>query len=271
MDTLRRIADWRGVRALGELQALTRASYVMLVVVPILAGLWPGVRLVVNRYNQAVTDAASALEVASVRLETEAQRIERVVQGADAKEQHVALASNAAEILGNLKNRIDSLLADHSIKTIENTALPDVWVWAFLASLAVFLAHMLYQMWAPDLVRQTRSEQYALDRRNLHAEKPSEGSLRRAQRYLEVINEGHHYFRFEVPDPPVVVDEGARRRWELDVVEQGARAEYLFVAGRSLAKAWTVALLYVIGIVIILFIAISQTLSILRAADWIAR
>ena len=32
--------EWRFVRALGELQILTRASYVMLAVVPLLAGVW---------------------------------------------------------------------------------------------------------------------------------------------------------------------------------------------------------------------------------------
>ena len=34
------LPDWQFVRSLGELQILTRASYAMLVVVPILAGIW---------------------------------------------------------------------------------------------------------------------------------------------------------------------------------------------------------------------------------------
>src|SRR3954447_16009406 len=34
------LPDWQFVRSLGELQILTRASYAMLVVVPILAGVW---------------------------------------------------------------------------------------------------------------------------------------------------------------------------------------------------------------------------------------
>ena len=40
MNTSIRWLDWRFVRSLGELQILTRASYAMLGVVPILAGLW---------------------------------------------------------------------------------------------------------------------------------------------------------------------------------------------------------------------------------------
>jgi hypothetical protein len=39
-----RFFTWRTVRAVGALQVLTKASYVMLALVPILAGLWLGVR-----------------------------------------------------------------------------------------------------------------------------------------------------------------------------------------------------------------------------------
>jgi glycerol uptake facilitator-like aquaporin len=43
---LSRYMNWRLVRSLAELQILTKASYAMLLIVPILAGTWPGVRLV---------------------------------------------------------------------------------------------------------------------------------------------------------------------------------------------------------------------------------
>jgi hypothetical protein len=39
---------WGLVRSFGELQILTRASYVMLIVVPMLAGTWPAVRIVIT-------------------------------------------------------------------------------------------------------------------------------------------------------------------------------------------------------------------------------
>src|SRR5262249_23927826 len=37
--------DWRFVRSLGELQILTRVSYAMLVIVPMLAGVWTALPL----------------------------------------------------------------------------------------------------------------------------------------------------------------------------------------------------------------------------------
>ena len=36
-----RFLNWRLVRGIGELKILTRVSYAMLIVVPILAGTWP--------------------------------------------------------------------------------------------------------------------------------------------------------------------------------------------------------------------------------------
>src|SRR5262249_45317998 len=63
----RRYRNWRLVRSLGELQILTRASYVMLIVVPLLAGMWPAVRLVVNQHNKALTDAAALFDRAATR------------------------------------------------------------------------------------------------------------------------------------------------------------------------------------------------------------
>jgi hypothetical protein len=40
--------NWRLIRSLGELQILTRISYGMLIIVPLLATLWPGVRSLIG-------------------------------------------------------------------------------------------------------------------------------------------------------------------------------------------------------------------------------
>ena len=52
LGRLRPHLNWRLVRAVEELQILTRASYVMLIVFPILATLWPGVRSIINAYDK---------------------------------------------------------------------------------------------------------------------------------------------------------------------------------------------------------------------------
>src|SRR5262245_17448319 len=68
--------SWRFVRSLGELHLLTRASYLMLIVVPILAGLWPAVRLAINHYNQSVLDATSELDATSKKLSNQIEKLD---------------------------------------------------------------------------------------------------------------------------------------------------------------------------------------------------
>ena len=64
----RRQFTWGFVRNFGELQLLTRASYIMLILVPLLAGLWPSVTTVVNRYNDTAETGIERLNVASEKL-----------------------------------------------------------------------------------------------------------------------------------------------------------------------------------------------------------
>src|SRR5687767_3793444 len=108
MNTLRKILDWRRIRALGELQVLTRASYFMLVFVPLLAGLWPGVRLLINRYNQVASDTESALGAASLRLESSIHEVEMLLGDSIPSEQSRQLATDADRIVQQLEARLDT-------------------------------------------------------------------------------------------------------------------------------------------------------------------
>jgi hypothetical protein len=70
-----------------------------------------------------------------------------------AQQQPAEISDTGISGIRSAERRIATLLSDYELKTIERTALPSVWVWAFLASLIVLVAHTLYQIWAPALVR----------------------------------------------------------------------------------------------------------------------
>jgi hypothetical protein len=93
MSALKRIRipnwspDWGVIRIFGELQILTRASYVMLIVVPLLAGVWPTVRMVINGHNKVINEAttqlssvAHDLSLRAGKLSNDASAIEVIVQ-----------------------------------------------------------------------------------------------------------------------------------------------------------------------------------------------
>ena len=60
--------NWERIRSFGELEVLTKASYIALILVPIIAGLWPSVRVAINHYNKAATEASIIMNVAHDRI-----------------------------------------------------------------------------------------------------------------------------------------------------------------------------------------------------------
>ena len=123
------VLNWQKLRGFGELQILTRASYLMLILVPILAALWPAVRYSVSSYNHAVTDARDALESAAVKLEHQIEKAESVLStpqpsAQDAGESETGFVTRANAILESVHQRADEIVQEYSPKTVRNPHLP---------------------------------------------------------------------------------------------------------------------------------------------------
>ena len=59
---------WIKIQAFNKIELLSKASYLMLLFVPILAGLWPAVKNGINQYNRILTSSIDSLNSASERL-----------------------------------------------------------------------------------------------------------------------------------------------------------------------------------------------------------
>lgn len=271
MKPSKSLINWQNVRNIGELQVLTRASYLMLILVPVMAAIWPGIRIVLNNYNQAITDAHYAMDIASEKLQIQVIRSEQIAESDDGIKHQ--LAEQVGEILSNLDGRLNEVIADYSLKTIKKTSLPNVWVWTFLASLLVLLAHLVYQSRAPDIVRNYKLEEYAISRRNMYAENPSKGFLGRADSFFRKakdkgIYQGIDPENFLGQSSLDVNDSNDQLSKELDFVEAGASLEYLYLSHLNRIAANISGTIYILALVILGYIALSQTWFVLRAAEW---
>jgi len=179
--------DWGIVRSLGNLQILTRASYLTLILVPLLAGMWPGVRIAVNRLNQSVERAAEDVRDATEQLRRKiveaTPSIQRQVpSGAEPDSPSVdglplPVLFRIVEQLGKERQRLVEVLEGVRVKAEKARArfgpemfkaplLPMSWVLAFFAALAVTVGHLLYQTVAPQLVRDKSRDGLAAERRD---------------------------------------------------------------------------------------------------------
>ena len=102
---------WLKVRALAESKILTRASYSMLVLVPILAALWPSVRAGVNEYGRSAVLSSEKLAVAASALRVEATRLSEVVASIPENEPRSAEVSG---VVVELVQLLDTLTAKFS-------------------------------------------------------------------------------------------------------------------------------------------------------------
>lgn len=113
--------NWEDVRTVGSIQLLTKASYLSLLIVPILAAIWPHPEsFVVSSMEPLFTAAAE-------------------------NEQQTPLEP----VLGEMH-------AEHT----RIYKLPAVYVWAFMAALMVVTGHFVYQLGAPQIVKTSSRLEY---------------------------------------------------------------------------------------------------------------
>ncbi|EJC7104872.1 hypothetical protein MZJ31_004528 [Vibrio parahaemolyticus] len=241
---------WIKIRTFGELQILTRASYFMMLLVPILAGIWPAVRVGINKYNAAITDSKAALDSAS-------ERIEYIVLSASDTGKS---SEQISQILHSLQNNIDLIIQDYSLQVIEKTGLPSVWAFAFLASLAITIGHLIYQATAPALIQNYTFRDYISEEVKRFVETPSEGQLEKARYFSKDYHgdsrDDEMYFSG---------DSDAQKRKEVTLIERGANVEYRRAAEMKLVYATISGVFYLIGLGLTAWIIASQTVSVINA------
>jgi hypothetical protein len=162
-NVLPKFVNWKVVRTFGALQALTRASYAMLVIVPIIAGFWPIYVPVLSAGQGAIGKSTDRVVKIADELRIDSTSLNSAVQ---------------AEIEQKLTRRINDLageitrVSDHLIKALELLPyhLSPAFGLAFFAALAVAFGQFVYQISAPEIVRRHTLEEYKQEQARLYGE-----------------------------------------------------------------------------------------------------
>jgi uncharacterized protein YjbI with pentapeptide repeats len=144
--------SWPVARHFGNLTLLTRASYLLLVLVPLLAAAWPAVRGLVSYYDDKVVQSAESLAVASKNLEQWADVVETGA-ASPATEELTMLAAELAKKAVELQ----SVLGEARIPP---PRFPRTFAALFFAALFSAIGHLLYQLRADSLIKETTRKAY---------------------------------------------------------------------------------------------------------------
>jgi hypothetical protein len=185
-----RFANWRLVRWLGELRLLTNVSYVMLVLVPLLAATWPAVRLAVNQYSRAAESYARTLTVAATSLNQATTRLlgaEKEARiGARTNDGDRLIEAQIAEAVREVDRVLRHLQSQSLEMAITAPTLPWSWAAGFFAAVFVVMAHTIYQSSAPSTVQAYRLEQFVSLRQEEYSRHPTDDALRLANHYIDI-------------------------------------------------------------------------------------
>ncbi len=198
---------WAALRGLGTLHILNRASLVLVIVVPIMAALWPLVPLAVGATN-------ASLALSSATLERGASDFRGLTSSLPASSPDSSLkeAVIIAQVLSREVGR--ELQALHHLRISWNGALPGELALLFFASLAALLARTLYEAACPKNVQAHAIGEYVGMIKRQYLSAPSDLHVLAA---LEAVS------RATPKDSRVVEEHEWRATIQLDVDETARR------------------------------------------------
>ncbi|MBY0330188.1 MAG: hypothetical protein K2X49_05900 [Acetobacteraceae bacterium] len=156
---------------------MTRASYGMLVVVPVLAGAWTAIREFINGYNAASRRVTRELVEAAASAREGLSKAARAMSDAPQLGELQTRATKSVDRLDAAIAAAHAKMAELGERALVSADLPLPWVVAFFAALAVFVAHTIWQVFAPDIIRSGTLDAHVARRRDAYAKHQIAGEL----------------------------------------------------------------------------------------------
>ena len=257
------IFSWPLSGKLGRLTLLTKASYVVLTAVPLLAWLWPAVRAAVNDYNMEVVRSAKQANETADKL---------LVLGETLNSNIIPEKFHA--LILDLHQQINTVSTSLSEEIIRSPDLPASMVAIFFAALAVTIGHLVLEMFGPEIVRK-------LDQNNFVQAEIQEWSQSSVQhdklkenfQYLKDTEEGdqdrYHqqliqYFGRLIWLPNEIESISLiSTEKQISIVSMAAARRYDIATRSGRIFSFLSSFMYFIGIVLISFVVFRQALSVI--------
>jgi hypothetical protein len=300
--------DWRFVRSVGELQVLTRVSYVMLFAVPVLAGVWTALPIEKAYYlprswvwaflaalsvtlGQVIYQMRAPLTVRSASIDAyvrdnrreymEQPSLERLEEADSILEDILRLSSIYVRDPGHYHSQVGNIIdveymVFNGVKSERTTRMESIFRDHVKNIHGYYASREAFSRMAGGRFYLMRGHVYFMQIDRLRQEVTEnirlETLLQEAARFSSNTappNEGDA----TVLDPAVVIRGTEQQQREkllhdADKVGYAARATYLLQADQRTLAMITASVFYLAAIVLIGVITIDQTRAVLRAAGW---
>lgn len=195
VNALRNSLNWRFVRGIGELQILTRASYLLIVTVPVLAACWPQVARVVGTERAAIEALDTTLRKTGLEVDavvSDARDLANAPAGPmvdshlkDVREEATREIDGAGTAAKRLEQAASSKLQEMQAAVAAEPKLPWSLAALFFAALLIVVAHFIYQIAVPDLIKDATWDEFVANRMEEFAKYKHEAAKANARKFLK--------------------------------------------------------------------------------------
>ena len=262
LDKIRWVT-WPFVASVGNLRILTKASYLSLVIVPLIAWCWPSIRGAINDYNDRVKGSIEILKEAEVVSEK--------------LNSHSSV--DTEELVALINNEILSIKESISRRVVKDANMPTTLLYAYLASLTIVIGHVIFEVKGPSLIKDESKEQFVQAKKKIYEEMGDKGNFKlkealyhikknadmRQESYHLSLIPGHNGLQWINPDLDF---DTCDPYLKLLIIEHGATVEYDFASHQSIFPALFAVLFYFAGAYLILRIIIQQTLNVIHQSGY---
>ena len=250
---------WSLIRSVGELAVLTRASYLLLAIVPLLSAVWPAVRTAVSGVNQYAESSARELRDSAKELRTQIELLEGRVRDLEANTPGVLILDSrskeeikriAVALIGKLDAANARLepLASLKFRNLPGPDLPQTLTLGFFAALCIALGHFVYEARAHEIVRNFSQKDFLLNEQEKFSKFPTDRRLEIARTNLS-----------DAEEPPTE---------PLELIARAAAKHYNELDKRNSGSAIVAGVFYGAGLLMIVEITRLQVLAVLQARGW---
>jgi hypothetical protein len=181
----KKVFEWQFVKNIAELKIITKVSYTMLVIIPLLAAIWPSFILINDNAKIELID-----KIESVRC-----LYDRILNDISVVNMKIFEKDKLSQSNGNHgTNYFKSDAFEQSIININEIIsklneihfrLPWTLAAGFFSALIVVVAHFFYQIFAPDIVKKHTLDSYVEKEKESFKNNPSYERIRICQKFLE--------------------------------------------------------------------------------------
>lgn len=191
------VINWNLIKILADLKIITKTSYAMILIVPILSFFWVQYNVMSEKFNNKIIHFFSNNKNLILSLNSEKQKLEHsfdyfkdsIAENCDINlefQENLENISKELKTINIITNNLNKTISSNETLKSAKKSFPHSWLCIYIASIFSVIAHILFQAFSPGIVKRFSKKDYITKRKNDYKQSPSFIAIEKARHFVEL-------------------------------------------------------------------------------------